>query len=726
MLDFTKFFKIFDNARARLALVVFTAMVIAGGALVIVGGDDDPFGVTESRGAQVPQNIDSTPGSVTNEAYTELLIQANKQRAEEAAAQNSSAMPTMIAYRTDADCEHGRYNKEGECDPNGIFDKDGNQIYDEFGNALCPENRYDQKGNCDPNGLYDINGNLIYDEFGNVICNHGKYDAQGRCDRNGKYDANGNLLSCPHGKYDAEGNCDPYGQYDVNGNLLSCPHGKFNKEGLCDPNGYYDINGNLIGCPFERYNEKGECDEYGKYDKEGNPLPCESGRYNEQGQCDPNGMYDINGNKIDPCPSNRFNKDGKCDPNGKYDASGNELCKSRRYNEQGQCDPNGKYDVNGQIVCELGRYNARGECDPTGLYDANGRIYCPEGKFDREGRCDPENGLYGPDGRLLCPDGRYDKVGKCDPNGIYDADGNVLAQFKGETDLERRLREQRERQERLRAERDRAKRAEEDRAEALAMQKAFQKEVQELSTAMSGQATAMMTAWNTIPVQAYVAGTYDSQRHGGARAVGSGSSEENEDEIGKPKGPVIKAGSILYGVLDTGLNSDEPSPVLATVVHGKLKGAKLIGKMGEMNDYTEKVVISFGSISFKNYPTTIKADIVAVDPETSRTALASDVDHHYLLRYGTLFASSFMEGFAEAVKEQGTTTVTQSTGATTEVKPQLSTSEQIWTGLGTVGEKWGKAVAPLFNRPYTITVDAGTAVGLLLLSDLELPEDLGR
>jgi intracellular multiplication protein IcmE len=41
--------------------------------------------------------------------------------------------------------------------------------------------------------------------------------------------------------------------------------------------------------------------------------------------------------------------------------------------------------------------------------------------------------------------------------------------------------------------------------------------------------------------------------------------------------PLIKAGTIIFGVLDTAVNSDYPdTPVLVTIVDGPYKGAKLL------------------------------------------------------------------------------------------------------------------------------------------------------
>jgi type IV secretory pathway VirB10-like protein len=120
-----------------------------------------------------------------------------------------------------------------------------------------------------------------------------------------------------------------------------------------------------------------------------------------------------------------------------------------------------------------------------------------------------------------------------------------------------------------------------------------------------------------------------------------------------------------------------------------------------------------------NQPKSISITGIALDPDTARTALASDVDHHYLLRYGTLFASAFLQGYAKVITSMGTTQTTAANGlATTTVTPQLSTRQQIFAALGQVGQNFGQAFAGYFNLPNTITVDSGTSIGLLILTDV--------
>lgn len=256
-----------------------------------------------------------------------------------------------------------------------------------------------------------------------------------------------------------------------------------------------------------------------------------------------------------------------------------------------------------------------------------------------------------------------------------------------------------------------------------------QKQLQALIAGMEAQSKAAFQAWNEVSNQQFVQGEWARKEDKDKmvkKEVVELQQRGPDGEVmvaGPPPGMLIKAGTILFAVLDTAVNSDEPGPVLATVVGGKFKGAKLIGTMTAVpipgQGSPEKVSLNFSIMNIPEAPTSIPVQAVAVDPDTERTALASDVDRHYILRYGAIFASAFMTGYAKVITSQGTIQETATNGQSVRTQsPELSGRKQIYAALGEVGKKWGDAVAPLANRPYTITVDAGIGLGILFLSDV--------
>jgi type IV secretory pathway VirB10-like protein len=183
------------------------------------------------------------------------------------------------------------------------------------------------------------------------------------------------------------------------------------------------------------------------------------------------------------------------------------------------------------------------------------------------------------------------------------------------------------------------------------------------------------------------------------------------------KGQLIaKAGTIFNAVLETNINSDEPSPVLAKIVSGDLKGTRLIGKISTVG---EKVVVQFTTASIPEMPTSMQFNAVAIDPGTSRTALASNVDRHYFLKYGVLLGATFLGSYADSLANKNSTTTVTPEGSIVTTRGELSSKDMKRQALGTVGKELASDTRTRTQgiQP-TITVNAGVPIGILITEDL--------
>jgi intracellular multiplication protein IcmE len=264
------------------------------------------------------------------------------------------------------------------------------------------------------------------------------------------------------------------------------------------------------------------------------------------------------------------------------------------------------------------------------------------------------------------------------------------------------------------------------REQQLQLTEQQQKTLAAILTNMEAESKTAFQAWSEIPTQAFVQGEgkkEDQEKNKGGNSSNTGKSGNDPDTCSS-NNTLIKAGTIFFAVLDTAVNTDEPGPIMATIVQGKFKGSKILGDVqfasqSGSNDRAEKVTLNFSTLSSPSDDKSIGIKGVAIDPDTARTALASAVDHHYLLRYGTLFASSFMTGYAKVISSQGGTVQTNpASGTTTTTTPPLNGRQQIFAALGQVGQNLGEATSTYFSSPNTITVNAGTGFGLLILSDV--------
>ncbi|MCH9756825.1 MAG: type IVB secretion system protein DotG/IcmE [Gammaproteobacteria bacterium] len=259
----------------------------------------------------------------------------------------------------------------------------------------------------------------------------------------------------------------------------------------------------------------------------------------------------------------------------------------------------------------------------------------------------------------------------------------------------------------------------------------YQAKVKQLTGRMASAAGQALQGWKSVSGQVFIAGTDKDDDKGDKNPLlsddGSPSSKklapsENEAEM-QPKQTFVKTGDILFAVLDTSVNTDEPGPILATIVSGKLKGSKLIGSF-TLPSNSDKMVVTFNTLSMLGADQTISISAYAIDPNTARTALASRVNHHYLMRYGSLFASTFLAGFSSAIQSADTTITIGGTGGTTDTTVQnginRSLLENALIGLGEVGKAWSETAQELMNRPTTVELFSGTGMGILFTQDVQI------
>lgn len=256
----------------------------------------------------------------------------------------------------------------------------------------------------------------------------------------------------------------------------------------------------------------------------------------------------------------------------------------------------------------------------------------------------------------------------------------------------------------------------------------FQQKIQQRTAAMLGAANASLQDWKTVASQVYVGGTPPKNvagpQEGNGPAAGGTLSQADQGIAGVNPGTapaMIKAGDVLFAVLDTSVNSDEPGPILATIVSGKLNGSKLIGSF-TLPTNADRMVINFNTMSVPGAPKTTSINAYAIDPNTARTALKTKANHHYLLRYGSLFAATFLEGFGNAFQSANTTVTIGGVGSAsnTTISNGINRSilENAVIGLATLGKSWGQVAQQQFNTPTTVLLCSGTGIGVLFTQDL--------
>ena len=198
-----------------------------------------------------------------------------------------------------------------------------------------------------------------------------------------------------------------------------------------------------------------------------------------------------------------------------------------------------------------------------------------------------------------------------------------------------------------------------------------------------------------------------------------GAAGKSSGKAGSAKGvgkgiPIIPAGKILYGRIVNELNSDRPGPVLAQAVGGKFDGVKFLGSFQRDNG---ALVIKFDRVIYPDGETD-SIGAYAVSPGTKlRSGLETDVNNHYLYRYGSLLASAFMQGFGQAAMYANSTSYPSAMGTPVIGFNGMTLMQQTEMGIGQAGMMLGGQAMNAFNTPPTVKVAANTPVGLMIVAE---------
>lgn len=259
-----------------------------------------------------------------------------------------------------------------------------------------------------------------------------------------------------------------------------------------------------------------------------------------------------------------------------------------------------------------------------------------------------------------------------------------------------------------------------------------QQRVQDLTAAMSSQFQAILEK-QTLPEMQHVSvmdmAAYkqsliaDAQQatangsavSGGVVAASATGGVVVDPNTGAPLTPtkvLVPAGEIEYAQLLVEANSDIPGPVVAMVVSGPFNGSRVLGSFQKEEEY---LVLKFTTLVGKDGHS-IPINATAVDPDTTLTGMATDVDHRYMSRIILPAAAKFIEGLGSAIADNGSTTVTVSGDTVAQSSSDLNPKEE----LAKAGSEAASKVSEILdeegnNTEILVRIKAGTPFGMLFL-----------
>lgn len=176
---------------------------------------------------------------------------------------------------------------------------------------------------------------------------------------------------------------------------------------------------------------------------------------------------------------------------------------------------------------------------------------------------------------------------------------------------------------------------------------------------------------------------------------------------------MIKTGNTMYASLTSPVNTDDGLDVTATIYGGKWNKSVLIGKVVRTAD---NINLIFTTLAPQDERPTMKINAIAIRESDASRGMATDIDRHLLSKWGSLFVSSVMSGYAKPFQNIGQTTYSNNT--TTQTKNEPSNKEIFASTLGDIGQNASSEIKKGFDREDTYSTPNNTGFALFFLDDV--------
>lgn len=197
------------------------------------------------------------------------------------------------------------------------------------------------------------------------------------------------------------------------------------------------------------------------------------------------------------------------------------------------------------------------------------------------------------------------------------------------------------------------------------------------------------------------------------RSDAIGSDEAAEPGTNEPKCTVVqRAGQTEFATPDFAVNSDIGGDVSFTIRSGPNANSQLMGKF-ERKDVWLRIQLD----KLVTKTETLKANAIALDINTSMSAVEGDLDSHILYRYGWWGVGTVLKAIGEAARSNGNQSVIITDGAVVTTTAQ-DTAREMKMALGSLGNDMGSAFQERLKRPITVSLKKTDQVGIFFLDDV--------
>jgi len=189
-----------------------------------------------------------------------------------------------------------------------------------------------------------------------------------------------------------------------------------------------------------------------------------------------------------------------------------------------------------------------------------------------------------------------------------------------------------------------------------------------------------------------------------------------------PENLLLRPGDILYAETISSVNSDMQAPVLAEVVAGPLKGARLTGTFTS-DRAAARMVVQFSNMTLAD-GRVFTLDGYAVDGKSAEMAVASDVERRYIARYAPILASTFISGYAQSAAQVGSTI--SGTGENSIiVEGEANARQNVLAGVSAAADAISEDIMAGAPKGPKIILRDGYPIGILIVAPVSTVSNSG-
>ncbi|WP_157926139.1 hypothetical protein [Methylosinus trichosporium] len=185
---------------------------------------------------------------------------------------------------------------------------------------------------------------------------------------------------------------------------------------------------------------------------------------------------------------------------------------------------------------------------------------------------------------------------------------------------------------------------------------------------------------------------------------------------------LVPAGRGVYAHTVLSVNSDTGGPIVLQADTGPLAGDRMIGTfsknqaVGALFGDTERLVVRINSV--EHHGQTINVQGLVIAPDSMETAVATNVDQHYIERFALPTAAAFVAGLGQAIALSNSTIGYTPFGGMIQSYGKLDFRQQAGIAGGAAAAQIGQTLQQQTPKGATVFLAANAGVGVIFLSNV--------